>query len=192
MKFGKRQIVLGALILALGAAVYLNWQFTEAVPDKSVGDQAVDAPVSSSSEGKIEDENLGIAQLVNNSYVETVNDEIPAEASDAMTNARISRQTSRDEALELLKDVLADTQADEEAKKAAVEESTIIAKNMLQESTAENLMSAKGIEDVVVYINGNECNVVVKNLGDNSLILQDILVNQTGIALENIHIIEAK
>ena len=26
-KFGKKQIVLASLVLALGAAVYLNWQF---------------------------------------------------------------------------------------------------------------------------------------------------------------------
>ena len=27
MKFGKKQLVLASLVLALGAAVYLNWQF---------------------------------------------------------------------------------------------------------------------------------------------------------------------
>ena len=27
MAFGKRQLVLAALVVALGAAVYLNWQF---------------------------------------------------------------------------------------------------------------------------------------------------------------------
>ena len=30
MKYGKRQLILASLILALGAAVYLNWQFTGA------------------------------------------------------------------------------------------------------------------------------------------------------------------
>ena len=29
MKFGKRQLVLAALVVALGAAVYLNWQFAD-------------------------------------------------------------------------------------------------------------------------------------------------------------------
>ena len=29
MKFGKRQLVLAALVVALGAAVYLNWQFSD-------------------------------------------------------------------------------------------------------------------------------------------------------------------
>lgn len=27
MKYGKRQLILASLVLALGAAVYLNWQF---------------------------------------------------------------------------------------------------------------------------------------------------------------------
>lgn len=27
MKMGKRQVILAALVVALGAAVYLNWQF---------------------------------------------------------------------------------------------------------------------------------------------------------------------
>lgn len=189
MKFGKRQIVLGALILALGAAVYLNWQFTEAVPQK-VDSTSVDAPVDK----KISDENLGIAQLVNNSYVETVNDEMPVDAgtaNDVMTDARITRQNARDEALDLLKDVLADVDADSEAKKAAVDESAKIAQNMVMESTAENLLKAKGISDVVVYINGEECNAIVKDLGENTLIIQEILTQQTGLALSNIHIIEA-
>ncbi|MFR1479586.1 MAG: hypothetical protein ACLSB9_29800 [Hydrogeniiclostridium mannosilyticum] len=28
MGFGKRQLILAALVVALGTAVYLNWQFT--------------------------------------------------------------------------------------------------------------------------------------------------------------------
>ena len=32
MTFGKRQLLVGALVVALGAAVYLNWQFSGAQP----------------------------------------------------------------------------------------------------------------------------------------------------------------
>ena len=59
MAFGKRQLVLAALVVALGAAVYLNWQFTgdtgglvEAggtASEKSVGEaQLVNASAASS------------------------------------------------------------------------------------------------------------------------------------------------
>ena len=95
MKFGKKQLVLASLVLALGAAVYLNWQFagTGRLP---VGD--------SSSETS----QLGAAQLVNNTYVETVNDgaESGEASGDALAQARIDRQNSRDQALELLDGVL--------------------------------------------------------------------------------------
>ena len=29
MTFGKRQLVIASLVVALGAAVYLNWQFSD-------------------------------------------------------------------------------------------------------------------------------------------------------------------
>ncbi len=195
MKLAKRQIVLGALVLALGAAVYLNWQFTDSVP--MVEESSGDISVSENDVGdEIEEQNLGIAQLVNNSYVETtetVEDEIPVAitADDPLADARLSRQMVRDEALGILNDVLADTEADTETKKAAVEESSIIAQNMLKESTAENLIKAKGVEDVVVFINGDECSVIVSELEDYSLIIQEIIINQTGFAIDKIQIIES-
>ncbi len=33
MTFGKRQLLVGALVVALGAAVYLNWQFSAVQPE---------------------------------------------------------------------------------------------------------------------------------------------------------------
>ena len=62
-KLGRKQLVLASLVLALGAAVYLNWQFagTNKLP---VGDEG-----NTSSQ-------LGAAQLVNNAYVETVSDNL--------------------------------------------------------------------------------------------------------------------
>ena len=51
-KSGKRQLVLAALVMALGAAVYLNWQFS--------GNQQLLAADTLSSEKE-----LGAAQLVN-------------------------------------------------------------------------------------------------------------------------------
>ena len=133
MKFGKKQLVLASLVLALGAAVYLNWQFagTGRLP---VGD--------SSSETS----QLGAAQLVNNTYVETVNDgaESGEASGDALAQARMDRQNSRDQALELLDGVLEDVDSDSAAKQQAVEEASAIAQNILAESNVESLLEAKG------------------------------------------------
>ena len=63
MKYGKRQLILASLVLALGAAVYLNWQFA-GTKVQSAGDVSEESASSA----------LGAAQLLNNAYVETVSD----------------------------------------------------------------------------------------------------------------------
>ncbi len=183
MKFGKKQLVLASLVLALGAAVYLNWQFagTNKLP---VGDNS-----GESSE-------LGAAQLVNNAYVETVSDDLKQSpnAADAFSEARLSRQTSRDEAMKLLDEVLEKADADTEAKKAAVEEASVIAQNILKETNVENLLKAKGYEESVAYITEEDCSVVLS--GDpqeaDTLIIQEIVMEQTGFSADKIKIIGTK
>ena len=87
MEFGKKQLVLASLVLALGAAVYLNWQFA--------GTQ-----YSAGGDTSSETSQLGAAQLVNNAYVETVTDDLQsstetATQEDALAQARVDRQNSR-------------------------------------------------------------------------------------------------
>ena len=182
MKFGRKQLVLASLVLALGAAVYLNWQFagTNKLP---IGD------------GEDTSSQLGAAQLVNNAYVETVTDDLQAKAgTDMFAEARLSRQNSRDEALELLDGVLEDVDADSEAKKAAVEEASAMAQNILKETNVESLLKAKGYEESVAYITAEECSVVVAgDLQDSDmLIVQEIVIEQTGLTAEKIKIIATK
>ncbi len=181
MKFGRKQFVLASLVLALGAAVYLNWQFagTNKLP---VGD------------GEDTTSQLGAAQLVNNAYVETVSDDLQANAGELFAEARLNRQNSRDEALELLDSVLEDVEADSDAKRAAVEEASAMAQNILKETNVENLLKAKGYAESVAYIAGDQCNVVVAgDLQDSDmLIVQEIVMEQTGLTAENIVIIGTK
>ena len=107
MAFGKRQLVLAALVVALGAAVYLNWQFT--------GENQLVAAGTDVSEKAV-----GEAQLVNVSAMSSSPEESGAAVSGASSESgepaktaeeyfsetRLSRQQSRDEAVELLEDVL--------------------------------------------------------------------------------------
>ncbi len=182
MKFGKKQLVLASLVLALGAAVYLNWQFagTNKLP---VGDTS-----STVSE-------LGAAQLVNNAYVETVSDDLQQKGgtsgSDKFSEARLSRQNARDEAIELLDDVLENVDADTDAKKEAVEQASVIAQNILKETNVDNLLKAKGYEESVAYLNDEECSVVVSGEMQDSdmLIIQEVVMDQTGLSADKIKIV---
>lgn len=184
MKFGKKQLVLASLVLALGAAVYLNWQFagTNKLPMEE------DSDTSSQ---------LGAAQLVNNAYVETVSDDLEKAEStsgDVFSEARLNRQNARDEAIELLDDVLENVESDTEAKKQAVDEASAIAQNILQETNIENLLKAKGFEESVATVSAGECSVVVSGeLTDaDTLIVQEAVIEQTGLSADKITIIGTK
>ncbi len=184
MKFGKKQLVLASLVLALGAAVYLNWQFagTNRLP---VGDSTS------------ETSQLGAAQLVNNAYVETVTDDLEPSSSaetasaDVLSQARMDRQNSRDEALELLDSVLNSVESDSAAKQQAVDQASAIAQNILDESNVESLLEAKGYSDCVAYISPEECSVVIAGTVEeaDTLIVQEIVMEQTGLSADKIKII---
>lgn len=203
MKYGKRQLILASLVLALGAAVYLNWQFA------GTGVQVEESSAETSSA-------LGAAQLVNNNYVETVSDgvestagevsepdaeatqgeasEAAAPAAERLSDARMTRQTARDEAVEMLEDILNDAEADSAVKEAAVSEASAIAQNILKETNIESLVAAKGFSECVAYINDNTCTIVVN--GDmedaqNALIVRDIAAAETGFSADQIKIISA-
>lgn len=203
MKYGKRQLILASLVLALGAAVYLNWQFA------GTGVQVEESSAETSSA-------LGAAQLVNNNYVETVSDgvestagevsepdaeatqgeasEAAAPAAEKLSDARMTRQTARDEAVEMLEDILNDAEADSAVKEAAVSEASAIAQNILKETNIESLVAAKGFSECVAYINDNTCTIVVN--GDmedaqNALIIRDIAAAETGFSADQIKIISA-
>lgn len=183
MKFGKKQLVLASLVLALGAAVYLNWQFA--------GTNTL--PVEDTSS---ETSQLGAAQLVNNAYVETVTDDLQsftetAAQEDALAQARVDRQSSRDEALELLDNVLESVDSDSAAKQQAVEEASAIAQNILEESNVESLLQAKGYSQCVAYITEEECSVVMAGSVEeaDTLIVQEIVMEQTGLSADKIKII---
>lgn len=184
MKFGKKQLVLASLVLALGAAVYLNWQF--------VGTNRL--PVGDSTS---ETSQLGAAQLVNNAYVETVTDDLEPSSSaetasaDVLSQARMDRQNSRDEALELLDSVLNSVESDSAAKQQAVDQASAIAQNILDESNVESLLEAKGYSDCVAYISPEECSVVIAGTVEeaDTLIVQEIVMEQTGLTADKIKII---
>ena len=180
-KVGKKQLVLASMVLALGAAVYLNWQFA-GVNKLPVGDTS-----STVSE-------LGAAQLVNNAYLETVSDDLKQPASSgssAFSEARLNRQNSRDEAMDMLDEVLESVDADSEAKKEAVEQASAIAQNILKETNVENLLQAKGYRETVAYLSGEKCSVVVAGelKAEDTLIIQEVVMDQTGLSADKITII---
>ena len=68
-----------------------------------------------------------------------------------------------------------------------------MAQNILKESNVESLLKAKGYEESVAYIADEQCSVVVSgDLQDSDmLIVQEVVMEQTGLSAEKIKIIGA-
>lgn len=181
---GRKQLVLASLVLALGAAVYLNWQFS-GVNKLPVGEQDEESST------------LGAAQLVNSAYVETVSDDLHEPAVEArspvttLSQARLNRQNSRDAALELLEEVLESAESDSQAKQSAVDQAALIAQNIVKETNIENLLGAKGFSECVACFQEGECSVMVSGKLEqaDTLIIQEIVMEQTGVTADKIKII---
>lgn len=192
MTMGKRQLVLAALIVALGAAVYLNWQFSDNSPLIATN------TVASTAGHELGEAQLADAPMSGNS--KSASSAAPSKKANAsaetyFSEARLSRQKSRDQAVELLEKVLADSKSNDATKKEAVNQAALIAQNTLRENNAENLIKAKGFQDCLVFIQNSECSVAVKTndlTQNNAIVIKDIVSGQSGISYDKIKIVEVK
>lgn len=142
MKFGKRNAIIAASVLLIGAAVLLNWVLFANGNQKKNGYQGYDQP-----SGNIA-ENDQAAQVNN---------------TDAYFSAtQVSRQRARDEALEVLQSVVENVDAGEQTKNEALAGITCIADEIRKEADMESLITAKGFEQCVAVLNGDSVSIIVK------------------------------
>ena len=139
MKKVKRNIIIAAVLLFVCAAVYLNWSY-----NNSWG--AADPAMV-----KAEDEKM--TSLDTNSEAEP--------ASDYFAQARLTRQTSRDEALGLLQTAASAESASQETIDSAMNAIAAMANWSMLETQLENTLIAKDFSDCVVYISGDGVTVAV-------------------------------
>lgn len=188
MKFRKRQLILASLIAALGTAVYLNWQFT--------GDK--NFQVSNMLQST---EELGEARYVNNSDFSdkdsssSLQQSVSDKTKKYFAEAQISRQKAHEYSEEKLKNLLSMPNVNSETKEKINKSIDSISKTATEESNIENLIKSKGFSECLVFIENEECNVVVNpgSVSENSaIIIRDIVSGQSDIAASKVKIIEAK
>lgn len=189
MKFSKRSLVLGALVVALGLAVYLNWQFS--------------LPTTASNDKNTTKE-LGKAQYATASYIkDTDATEDTEEDTDVMFNlsgnnffkeAKINRDETQQKIVDLATEVLKSTENDDKARTEAVASASEYAKIIGQQNNIETLIKAKGFDECLAFIQDDECSIIVnKGVLNESLaiIIKDIVNSSTGITFDKIIITEA-
>ncbi len=184
MKIGKRHVMLAGLVLALGAAVYLNWQFAPT--------QEFVLPSKSSS---VSDANLGKAEFV--SANASNNQQTSAKPSEnLLAEARLNRQNARDTVLEELEKQLKDVSADSALKAQALESRTEHVNNIQLENTVETLIRAKGFTDCMVFINGDKITVLLLEsdglTSEKISIVTEIITAQTNADISNVTITPVK
>lgn len=119
----------------------------------------------------------------------------PETAEDFFAMAIINRTQVRDSALEVLREIASNPDTLPDAKEDALSSISKIADDMSAEANIETLVRAKGIADCVAVISGDSCSVVVNKTGlqpDDLTQITDIVFEQTGIAVQNITVVEAK
>ena len=183
--FGKKQVLLATLIVALGLAVYLNYYFANKAPTVPTG-----TGTSSS------DKNLGDAQYVGNPSTVSGGDTSTTEdPSDYFVQARLNRAHARQEQLDIVKDMMNDVKATDEIKKQAADKVEAVTKAIEQESKIESLIKAKGFTDGVVYIEDKNCQIVVRSEGlqmQDTAQITEIVTSQSDITAQNINIVPVK
>ena len=171
----KRPAVVLAVLVLVGASVYLNWRYADNVAETE----------------KI----LGQATLVNENGegVSVTND---AAENDYFATARLSRKQARDSAISMLQEAKIDENATEDVCNEASQTLQVLAGYTVAESQIENLVTAKGYADCVVFMGSDSCSVVVAS-GEEGLTatdvarIKDIVINETQYTAGQIKIMEA-
>lgn len=177
MKINKRNIIAAALVVAMGTAVYLNWQFG-------------DASTMFTSSTK----ELGESEYVNNDVTVTTPDtSVSSKQENYFSTARSERQQSQDKIVNIAKEVIEKSESSPEAKESAEVQAEKIENFIAYQTNIENLLKAKGFSDCLCCITDQGCSVVVlkSEIKENSpMIIKDVVFGQTGINFENITITE--
>ncbi len=121
------------------------------------------------------------------------NDNTDASADSYFSSVQVSRQRTRDEAIEVLQAVVDNQSSTETAKNEALAEINKLATVMATEANIETLVVAKGFEECVAVISGESASIVVKSDGLNVAQISqinEIVYSEAGISPVNITIIE--
>lgn len=185
----KRQLLLATLVIALGAAVFINRYYTVPKAESAANVQSENQAQQTADKGT----NLGDARYVISTDVTLDDAAAQAVASEYFSSAKLRRQTVRDEAAEALNDIIKDDDSAPEAVAKATDALTEISNSIVLEGDIENLLSAKvGCESLVI-LNAGNAEVVVENgsLDEVSVVkIKEIIVKQTGYTADKISIVE--
>ena len=175
----KKQLAAAILIMLVAVAGYLNHSFRYDIADP-------DAIAVYNEASK----KLGEAQMVN---AQNSDSEKAQFSNGYFSEARLERETKRDESIDTLLELINAEGSDKAAKEVAQEQIQEIAEYTEKEVAMENMIKAKGYEDAVVFMGENLVSVAVFSAGLNEVdaaVISDIAISVTGYTADKINIVE--
>ncbi len=171
----KKRAVAAAVLVFVGAAVYLNWRYSDNVSNQS----------------KV----LGQSTLVNSQDDSSEFNSVEVAGNDYFATARLSRKQARDSAINMLKEAEIDENAEQSVLNEASEALQVLAAYTVAEAQIESLVTAKGYADCVTFMGADSVSVVVSD--DDGLDaadvarIKDIVISETNYTADQIKIMEA-
>lgn len=176
----KRNAVLAAVVLFVGAAAWLNWSYNNKWGKADAAMANAEDSMSAMSEAE---------------SVLSTNASDPV--SEYFAQARLTRQESRDAALSLLETAACAETASQEVIDSAMNEITSMAAWAMMESQIENELLAKEFVDCVAYLSPDSCTIAVpapqEGLTEADVArVTDTILSNSDYSTEQINIIEVK
>lgn len=147
-------------------------------------------------EGNIEESNMenGIIEETDEAEIQeenTLETNTKITTDEYFTNSRLERNTMYSQQIENYQDILSNTNVSKAQKKLAQEEITRISNEQNAIMIAENLIKTKGIEDLMIFVNNESVNVIVKGnepTKEEIAQIQNIITRELNADIEDIHI----
>ena len=183
MKIWKRNAVIATVLLFICAGVYLNWSYNNRQKTPDLTDTLNAEQV------------MGETSLQLNDAAEPVSLE-ETSTDDYFAQVRLSRQSSRDSAVELLEQTIAYDEGTAVGDTASQTLNRIVG-TALSEAQIESLIIAQGFSDCVTYMADDTVSVAVSapaeglSTADVALI-SDVVTSQTDYDLSQVRVIEVK
>lgn len=214
----KNQIIVFVIGLMLITAGYLNFTNTydqnsieagallDSEEMASIGDaklvsaNVIDNNIAENNE-IIEEviENENVNQIENEISENTIENEVIYTSSqnidEYFTTSKLERNTMYSQKIETYQDILSNNNVSDAQKKIAQEQIAKANKEQNAIMIAENLIKTKGIDDLIIFVNGESINVIVKGDDlekDEIAQIQNIVTRELEADIANVHIMNKK
>lgn len=190
--FKKNQIIITALALMIAVAGYINYSDNIKNKNKNKEDTVQSGTNLEGETDPVSGDIQSNDAEPNNPYDDPGSMVFTSNVtSQFIISAKLEREQVRASGKETLLEVINNSEVSEDMKAEAVSGMVALADAAEKEAAAELLLEAKGFQNVIVSVSGNQVDVVVESndLSATQLAqIEDIVTRKTSCALENLTI----